>query len=86
MASHMSHSYLNSCLNVPLDPCNNCPAPVFNRPKIYLGSLSVTSITTPPPNTKHCNNTLAKEAKSSCNGIRSLAKFYDSIPGSKELY
>jgi len=31
----MSSHYLNSCVKVPIDPCNNCPAPVYNRPEAF---------------------------------------------------
>lgn len=85
MASHSGRSFLNSCLKVPIDPCNNCPAPTFNRSKMYLGRLSMTpttalATTTVITATKTCDTEFT-EPKWSCGGIRSLAKFYDSIPG-----
>lgn len=84
MGSHSGRSFLNSCIKVPIDPCNNCPAPVYNRPKMYLGRLSMTPTTalatTTVLTTKTCDT--ETDTKWSCSGIRSLAKFYDSIPGS----
>ncbi|XP_073847037.1 uncharacterized protein [Musca autumnalis] len=83
-------SFLHSCLKVPLDPCNNCPAPIYNRPKMYLGRLSVTSSAALPSTTlisttKSCNSDVV-DSKWSCNsGIRPLTKFYDSIPDYGEL-
>lgn len=81
MSSHISRAYLNTCLKVPIDPCNNCPAPVYSRPTTCLGRLSVPPQT---PNTavisKHCSATEA-QPKWSSRTIKSLAKLYDSIPG-----
>ncbi|XP_005184489.2 uncharacterized protein LOC101891184 [Musca domestica] len=81
-------SFLHSCLKVPIDPCNNCPAPVYNRPKMYLGRLSMTptaASTTLLTTSKTCNSDLM-DGKWSCNGgIRPLTKFYDSIPDYGEL-
>lgn len=81
MSSHIGRAYLNTCLKVPIDPCNNCPAPVYNRPNMYLGRLSSTpNVSHTTVITKHCS---ASEPgpKWSCSGIKSLAKLYDSIPG-----
>ncbi|EDW54918.1 uncharacterized protein LOC6613916 [Drosophila sechellia] len=71
----MSSHYLNSCVKVPIDPCNNCPAPVYNRPKLCsLGGKK-------PPDQAHTSQPEAETpAWSSQMGVRSLAKFYDSIP------
>ncbi|XP_065354565.1 uncharacterized protein LOC135949035 [Calliphora vicina] len=86
MTSHIGRAYLNTCLKVPIDPCNNCPAPVYSRSKIYLERAAATpnsskaSIIT----TKHCSTT-EREHKWSCGGIRSLAKLYDSIPDYRDL-
>ncbi|KAH8248215.1 hypothetical protein KR038_006375 [Drosophila bunnanda] len=69
----MSSHYLNSCVKVPIDPCNNCPAPTYNRPKLCSlgGKKPSDNASTVLPETP---------AWSSQMGIRSLAKFYDSIP------
>ncbi|XP_013098702.2 uncharacterized protein LOC106081356 [Stomoxys calcitrans] len=82
MASHSGRSFINSCLKVPIDPCNNCPAPIYNRPRMYLGRLSMTPTTALA--TKTCD-TATTDLKWSCGGIRSLTKFYDSIPDYGEL-
>ncbi|XP_017081700.1 uncharacterized protein LOC108114980 [Drosophila eugracilis] len=71
----MSSHYLNSCVKVPIDPCNNCPAPVYNRPK--LCSLGGKKPTDKTPIASPKNET---PAWSTQMGVRSLAKFYDSIP------
>ncbi|KAH8359017.1 hypothetical protein KR093_003953 [Drosophila rubida] len=71
----MKQSYLNSCIKVPLDPCNNCPAPVYNRPKLCMGKQAKAKTS----NSKSLD-TAATAAWTSQTGIRSLAKFYDSIP------
>ncbi|XP_017091251.2 uncharacterized protein [Drosophila bipectinata] len=71
----MSSHYLNSCVKVPIDPCNNCPAPVYNRPKLCsLGGKKQTG-TAPAESTE-----AETPAWNNQMGIRSLAKFYDSIP------
>ncbi|XP_075146968.1 uncharacterized protein LOC142221223 [Haematobia irritans] len=82
MTSHSGRSFINSCLKVPIDPCNNCPAPIYNRPKMYLGRLSMTPTTALA--SKTCD-TATTDLKWSCGGIRSMAKFYDSIPDYGEL-
>ncbi|XP_034132592.1 uncharacterized protein LOC117586542 isoform X1 [Drosophila guanche] len=77
MSTHSGRAYLNSCLKVPIDPCNNCPAPVYNRPKLCLGKKQV-------GRTGRAKSTASMEADTpgwtTQTGIRSLAKFYDSIP------
>ncbi|XP_061390015.1 uncharacterized protein LOC133325249 [Musca vetustissima] len=76
-------SFLHSCLKVPIDPCNNCPAPVYNRPKMYLGRLSMTptaASATLHTTTKTCNSDVIDSKWSCSSGIRPLTKFYDSIP------
>lgn len=80
MTTRLSRSYLHSCLKVPIDPCNNCPAPIYNRPKLYLGQLTTTQIS---GTAKTANNTEFQNVDSvlANSGIRSLAKLYDSIPG-----
>ncbi|KAH8344164.1 hypothetical protein KR084_006801 [Drosophila pseudotakahashii] len=71
----MSSHYLNSCVKVPIDPCNNCPAPVYNRPKLCsLGGKK------PPDMAPIASPEAETPAWSSQMGVRSLAKFYDSIP------
>jgi len=72
----MSSHYLNSCVKVPIDPCNNCPAPVYNRPKLCtLGGKK-------PPDTAPVGpQEVETPSWNSQMGVRSLAKFYDSIPG-----
>ncbi|XP_026831555.1 uncharacterized protein LOC6552380 isoform X2 [Drosophila erecta] len=71
----MSSHYLNSCVKVPIDPCNNCPAPVYNRPKLCsLGGKK------PPEKPPTSQPEEESPAWSSQMGVRSLAKFYDSIP------
>ncbi|XP_017044325.1 uncharacterized protein LOC108090239 [Drosophila ficusphila] len=71
----MSSHYLNSCVKVPIDPCNNCPAPVYNRPKLCsLGGKK------PPDTAPTASPEAETPAWSSQMGVRSLAKFYDSIP------
>lgn len=76
MSTHMGRAYLNSCVKVPIDPCNNCPAPVYNRPRLCMGKKVKAKATT-------CQTQDATETANwtSQTGIRSLAKFYDSIPG-----
>ncbi|XP_017119803.1 uncharacterized protein LOC108141105 [Drosophila elegans] len=71
----MSSHYLNSCVKVPIDPCNNCPAPVYNRPKLcsFGGKKATGSAPIASPEAE-------TPAWSSQMGVRSLAKFYDSIP------
>ncbi|XP_030239018.1 uncharacterized protein LOC108660045 [Drosophila navojoa] len=75
MSTHMGRAYLNSCVKVPIDPCNNCPAPVYNRPRLCMGKKVKAKSTT-------CQSQDATETANwtSQTGIRSLAKFYDSIP------
>ncbi|EDW34332.1 GL21635 [Drosophila persimilis] len=77
MSTHSGRAYLNSCLKVPIDPCNNCPAPVYNRPKLCLGKKQTGK-------TGRAKGTDSMEAETpgwtTQTGIRSLAKFYDSIP------
>ncbi|XP_022213340.2 uncharacterized protein LOC111068274 isoform X2 [Drosophila obscura] len=77
MSTHSGRAYLNSCLKVPIDPCNNCPAPVYNRPKLCLGKKQA-------GRTGRAKSTASMEAETpgwtTQTGIRSLAKFYDSIP------
>ncbi|XP_053969745.1 uncharacterized protein LOC128871744 [Anastrepha ludens] len=79
MTSQTSRSFLHSCLKVPIDPCNNCPAPIYNRPKLYLGRMTATplSVTNKSLNASEFENVDSTLANS---GIRSLAKLYDSIP------
>ncbi|KAH8418533.1 hypothetical protein KR009_011734 [Drosophila setifemur] len=71
----MSSHYLNSCVKVPIDPCNNCPAPVHNRTKLCTLSRKKSpesaSAASPDADASTWINRM---------GIRSLAKFYDSIP------
>ena len=79
MTTRISRSYLHSCLKVPIDPCNNCPAPIYNRPKMYLGRLTMTPLcgtakTAKTAEFEHVDSALVN------SGIRSLAKLYDSIP------
>ncbi|XP_050745197.1 uncharacterized protein LOC108032876 isoform X3 [Drosophila biarmipes] len=71
----MSSHFLNSCVKVPIDPCNNCPAPVYNRPKLCtLGGKK-------PPDTAPIGTQEAETPPwNSQMGVRTLAKFYDSIP------
>uniref|UniRef100_A0A1A9WFU6 Uncharacterized protein n=1 Tax=Glossina brevipalpis TaxID=37001 RepID=A0A1A9WFU6_9MUSC len=85
MTSHSGRVFLNSCLKVPIDPCNNCPAPVYNRSRMYLGRYSTSPATTPLVFKNHCSNgdKLKNDFSSDC--IRSLARFYDSIPEYSEL-
>lgn len=73
----MGRAYLNSCVNVPIDPCNNCPAPVYNRPRLCMGKKVKAKSTCQPQDTTETANWTSQ------TGIRSLAKFYDSIPGIK---
>lgn len=89
MNSHSGSSYLNSCLKIPLDPCNNCPAPIYNRPKMYLGRLSscsnnnnrvMTTTNTVMDTTKYTEQDTGLPSTSN-GGLRYLAKLYDSIPG-----
>ncbi|XP_036335256.1 uncharacterized protein LOC118745731 [Rhagoletis pomonella] len=79
MNTHTSRSFLHSCLKVPIDPCNNCPAPIYNRPKMYLGRLATTPLSAANRSLKTSEfenvDTMAGNS-----GIRSLAKLYDSIP------
>ncbi|XP_067642998.1 uncharacterized protein [Eurosta solidaginis] len=71
-------SFLHSCLKVPIDPCNNCPAPIYNRPKMYLGRLTTTPLdVTRSRKTFEQRNMDITLANSD---IRPLAKLYDSIP------
>ncbi|XP_029406151.2 uncharacterized protein LOC105226606 [Bactrocera dorsalis] len=84
MTTRISRSYLHSCLKVPIDPCNNCPAPIYNRPKMYLGRLT----TTPLSGTAKTAKTAEFEPVDSVlvnSGIRSLAKLYDSIPDYNDI-
>ena len=96
MTTHTGRSYMNSCLKTPLDPCNNCPAPIYNRPKMYLGRLSSMSnnnnkLTTTANTTTTVVDSTVKDTEQetaitigNCSGgLRYLAKFYDSIPGTK---
>ncbi|XP_043652268.1 uncharacterized protein LOC122619410 isoform X1 [Drosophila teissieri] len=69
-----SHS-LNSFVKVPIDPCNNCPAPVYNRPK--LCSFGGRKPLDKAPTSQAEAETPAWRSQM---GVRSLAKFYDSIP------
>ncbi|KAM7364227.1 uncharacterized protein ACRADG_000803 [Cochliomyia hominivorax] len=86
MSSHMGRAYLNTCLKVPIDPCNNCPAPVYSRPNMYLGRLSATtSKTKHSAGTSQPCSTAETRPKWSCGGIKSLAKLYDSIPDYRDL-
>ncbi|XP_068158037.1 uncharacterized protein [Drosophila tropicalis] len=55
---------------MPIDPCNNCPAPVYNRPKICMGKTQKTPE----------KDEVKEPTWTSQTGIRKLAKFYDSIP------
>ncbi|EDV94784.1 uncharacterized protein LOC6567745 [Drosophila grimshawi] len=77
MSTHTGLAYLNSCIKVPIDPCNNCPAPVYNRPKLCMGKKT-------KANSKQQQQDATAAATTSTwtaqTGIRSLAKFYDSIP------
>lgn len=84
MTTRLSRSYLHSCLKVPIDPCNNCPAPIYNRPKLYLGQLTTTQIS---GTAKTANNTEFQNVDSvlANSGIRSLAKLYDSIPDYNDI-
>lgn len=82
MSSHMGTNFLNSCLKVPIDPCNNCPAPVYNRPKIYLGR-STTATSKVRSTSKISDFDLDLDTLFATSGVRSLAKFYDSIPGER---
>ncbi|XP_030374338.1 uncharacterized protein LOC115623921 [Scaptodrosophila lebanonensis] len=84
--AHTGRTYLNSCITVPIDPCNNCPAPIYNRPKTYMGKQTSTTTAT---NKQPCHNKGKARTKADTEtgqtwtnntGIRSLAKFYDSIP------
>ncbi|KAL9896872.1 LOW QUALITY PROTEIN: uncharacterized protein ACN2A1_007103 [Glossina fuscipes fuscipes] len=85
MTSHSGRVFLNSCLKVPIDPCNNCPAPVYNRSRMFFGRYSISPVTTPFAFQNQCKNgdNLKKDINSDC--IRSLARFYDSIPEYSEL-
>ncbi|XP_062124013.1 uncharacterized protein LOC133837317 isoform X1 [Drosophila sulfurigaster albostrigata] len=71
----MKQSYLNSCIKVPIDPCNNCPAPVYNRPRLCMGKQAKAKASSPKS-----LDAAATATWTSQTGIRSLAKFYDSIP------
>ncbi|KAH8312199.1 hypothetical protein KR044_009771 [Drosophila immigrans] len=71
----MKQSYLNSCIKVPIDPCNNCPAPVYNRPKLCMGKQAKGKTST-----SKSIDAATTATWTSQTGIRSLAKFYDSIP------
>ncbi|KAH8294749.1 hypothetical protein KR018_002485 [Drosophila ironensis] len=71
----MSSHYLNSCVKVPIDPCNNCPAPIYNRPKVCSLGGKKPQETTPAETPKAEKTGWSKQM-----GIRTLAKFYDSIP------
>ncbi|CAD6991296.1 unnamed protein product [Ceratitis capitata] len=84
MTTRASRSFLHSCLKVPIDPCNNCPAPVYNRPQMYLGRLTTTplSATVKSLHTTDLENVDSMLVNS---GIRSLAKLYDSIPDYKDI-
>ncbi|XP_067642963.1 uncharacterized protein [Eurosta solidaginis] len=78
MTTQTSRSFLHSCLKVPIDPCNNCPAPIYNRPKMYLGRLTTTPLdVTRSRKTFEQRNMDITLANSD---IRPLAKLYDSIP------
>uniref|UniRef100_A0A1B0A576 Uncharacterized protein n=1 Tax=Glossina pallidipes TaxID=7398 RepID=A0A1B0A576_GLOPL len=85
MTSHSGRVFLNSCLKVPIDPCNNCPAPVYNRSRMFFGRYSISPVTTPFAFQNQCNNgdNLKKDFNSDC--IRSMARFYDSIPANMLL-
>ncbi|XP_034488116.1 uncharacterized protein LOC117792193 [Drosophila innubila] len=77
MGTHTNRAYLNSCVKVPIDPCNNCPAPVYNRPKLCMGKQEKP--------TGACSKSVDATATATATwtgqtGIRCLAKFYDSIP------
>ncbi|KAH8417269.1 hypothetical protein KR222_007617 [Zaprionus bogoriensis] len=74
MGTHTGRVYLNSCLKVPIDPCNNCPAPVYNRPKLCMGNAAKAKT---PKREDAAASAPSWQAQA---GIRSLAKFYDSIP------
>ncbi|XP_011184037.2 uncharacterized protein LOC105213145 [Zeugodacus cucurbitae] len=84
MTTRISRSYLHSCLKVPIDPCNNCPAPIYNRPKMCLGRLTTTPLSgaTKSAKTIDFENVDAALVNS---GIRSLAKLYDSIPDYNDI-
>ncbi|ALC46638.1 CG1113 [Drosophila busckii] len=41
MSTHTGRALLNSCIKVPIDPCNNCPAPTYNRPKLCMDYCEV---------------------------------------------
>lgn len=82
MSSHTNSSFLNSCVKVPIDPCNRCPAPTFGRPLIYYGK------------DKECSKRKKKCKKKSLSGeglcdserkskeaLQNLKSFYHSIPG-----
>ncbi|KAL7727205.1 hypothetical protein ACLKA6_004469 [Drosophila palustris] len=75
MGTHTNRAYLNSCVKVPIDPCNNCPAPVYNRPKLCMGKQNKAT----ESSTKSVDAT-ATTTWTGQTGIRCLAKFYDSIP------
>ncbi|EDW59686.2 uncharacterized protein [Drosophila virilis] len=75
MSTHMGRTYLNSCVKVPIDPCNNCPAPVYNRPKLCMGKKTKVSASSCKQQDAAVASTWTDQA-----GIRTLAKFYDSIP------
>ncbi|XP_023300667.2 uncharacterized protein LOC111682904 [Lucilia cuprina] len=87
MSSHIGRAYLTNCLKVPIDPCSNCPAPTYSRPKLYLGRSTATPNTCSNPEDmrKHCSS-VERGTKWSCGGIRSLAKLYDSIPDYRDLH
>ncbi|XP_055905058.1 uncharacterized protein LOC129940675 [Eupeodes corollae] len=84
MSSHMGTNFLNSCIKVPIDPCNNCPAPIYNRPKVFLSRNSTTPSTFLTSN-KTTDFDLDSDAIYASNGMRSLATFYDSIPDYCEI-
>lgn len=81
MGTHTGRAYLNSCIKVPIDPCNNCPAPVYNRPKLCMGKQSKAKTKKPEDEAAGARAWSAQQT-----GIRSLAKFYDSIPGKYSIY
>ncbi|XP_055848055.1 uncharacterized protein LOC129913421 [Episyrphus balteatus] len=84
MSSHMGTNFLHSCIKVPIDPCNNCPAPGYNRPKVFLSQSSTPSnkfVTTK----KISDCYLDLDTLNAANGMRSLATFYDSIPDYCEI-
>lgn len=78
MSSHPNSSFLNSCVKVPIDPCNRCPAPTFGRPLIYYGQDKMCT-----KKKKKCKKKLEEleSEKKTKEALQKLTSFYHSIPG-----